>query len=306
MSESESMSGDEYTTPVAEDAPSADEQSKSEVAPEGGRTVRWLIVSLVAVVLAAGVGIVMLLQATVPNGDLEDSEARLAATQADLASTRGDLAATEQQAASDLADAADREAGLNEAIAGLETDVSGLKTNVSGLEGDLAERDGQLADSQAESAALTEDLGAETTRADEAEATLAAAGNAVRESFEMWEFFMVWTLWAEPRDVRNLEREKADLTVYDELVHSLGLGDTWKDFAKMDTNDVLRELDNLMDVVDDSELRSMFDDFFDCDARRECIQTAVLMYSNLLRVFTEQMQSTGEILGKQLMVGSAF
>jgi hypothetical protein len=272
--------------------------------------VLWLAIALGAVVVAFAVAVVLLLGATVPKGDLEDAEAELASVSSDLADTRATLADTEQTAAADRTSATEREAGLDAVVAsleddvdGLEGDVSGLRTDVSGLEGELSERNGELAASQADVETLSTDLATEQDRAEAAEDTLDAAGDSIRESFQRWEWMLTWALWTDPGVVRSVERDKADVTGYDALVDSLGLAETWKALSRRDGSEVARELDILMDLIDDGDVQVAFDEWFDCDSRRSCVQTAIALDAGMMKALTDQLLDLAAVLEEALILG---
>lgn len=271
-------------------------------APGGREASRWnrtkgLVVALAAVVVVAAAVVVWLLQSTVPNGDLEAAEMELAATRTELSDTQADLASTREQAEADLAAAADREANLNGVVSGLEDDVAGLRA-------ELAVREGELSESQAEVAVLTESLTTEQGRAEAVEAQVAAAADAVEQSFTTWKFYLAWLLWGNPDWAREIERQDGDASGYDEIVQALGLGDTWAEWTRAEGNAPLRELDTLMEGINDEELETLFDAWFDCSSRRSCVRTAAVFDGSALGAITEQLQAVGQALGNALLFGS--
>ncbi len=270
-------------------------------APEptsGNKSTRWLVAALAVVVIGSAVGFWMLLGATVPNGDLEASEAQLAQTEADLAATR-DQAAQDRQTAADRA--TDLEEELADTVQTFEAEVTGLEGQISGLRADLNATTNDLGASQAEVADLTAGLAAETARAEGAEALVDDATDPLRQTLAMSEFIIALNLWTGSDFVRLTDRYKADVSGYDEVISSLGIAEDWEEWAKSKGMEPLRELDKIMDRIDDPDLQVLFDNWFDCEGNRECAQTYVALDSAMLKALMAEIQATGDALGKQLV-----
>ena len=272
-----------------------------------GSAFRWLVGALVVVVVGAAVGGWMLLEATVPNEDLEATQAQLVATEADLAAARlkaaADLLAAEQRAAADLEAAEDRlstaarrEASLEATVGGLEGDVSVLERSMSGLRADLAERDGELEASQAEVTGLSEDLVAEMLRIEVAGAQIAAASGTLEEALAATRFIVAWCLWVDASAIDALESEDVDLGGHDEIIAAIGVAETWKKWANMDVREAAGRLDDLMDFVGGAGARTAFDAWFDCDGRRDCVETSIVLDAAIINRMREQVQAAADQL----------
>jgi hypothetical protein len=296
---------DRNTNELVEDAVSVDAQARAPAAAprSSSRGTRYLAVGLAVVVIGSAAGFWTLLGATVPNGDLEAAEAQLAQTEADLTATR-------DQAAQDRQSAAERATGLEEELAAtvqtFEGEVSGLEGEITGLQENLDDTTSDLAVSQGEVADLSASLATESERAEGAEEQLTAAGGPLTRTLALTEFINAWNLWTGSDFVRLTDRNDADVSGYDEIISSLGIAETWEEWAKSQGIEPLRELDNLMERIDDPELQALFDDWFDCDRQRDCIRAYVVLDAAIMQTLAAEIRATGDAIGTQLVGINTF
>lgn len=248
---------------------------------------RQLAIALALVVVGAVAAVVVILRSTVPADALEDARAELEATEAGLAATEVELETVGRQSA----DAIDHAAAL-------EAEIAGLQQTVSALEGSVAERDRNLADSRAEVNGLTADVAAAQERAGAAEATIASASGYVESLMDLSALRFGLETWGlTPKVFRDLERMGVDLATMDALVSSYRFADTWREWSVTDFVRAARRLEVFMESLDDPNVESAFDLWFDCSSENECVRAALALQGAIVKAESDLIDQAAEELG---------
>jgi hypothetical protein len=262
-----------------------DDTPMARAAPEvAERRSRRGFYSVLAALLLAAAGVVYLVVTTVPQGDLDEAEARIVALEAEAS-------AAEQAAADAAREAADSIAALGDEVAALEGTLAETNDELSGTVGTLAE---VRADVERLEGEVT-DASAALVDAESAISDARSGAVALRSAVGLR---LAWQAWLTTDDVfDDIENRDVDVSGIDEALQTLGLGETWEEWSTTNFFSAARQMEDLVDQIDDLAVTEAWDAWFECSTMRACGDAGLQFDSALLRAIDEAMAAVREPLG---------